>query len=75
MIWTPVERLDLRRFKEATVLNGTHTPFVKQILNSWSTCNNIIPRNCRDMFKTVLVPGPQLQWTIWLKEEGKTIEQ
>ena len=74
-IWTPVEILDLRRFKEATVSNGTYTPFVKQMLNSWSTCNRIIPRNYGDLLKTGLVPGPQLQWTTWSKKESKIIEQ
>ena len=67
--------LDLRRFKEAIVSYGMHLPFVKQILNSWSVCNRIIPKHWIDLVKGVLEPGPQLQWSAWLREEVKIVEQ
>ena len=56
--WTPVPMLDLRRFKEAIVSYGMHSPFVKQMLNWWSVCNKIIPKDWIDLFKAVLEPGP-----------------
>ena len=59
--WTPVPMLDSRRFKKAIVSYGMHLPFVKQILNSWSVCNRIIPKHWIDLVKGVLEPGPQLQ--------------
>lgn len=52
-----------------------HSPFVKQLLNSWSSCNRIIPKDWRDLVKTVLEPASQLQWSTWFREEAKTIEQ
>ena len=40
----PVGMLDMRRFKEAVVPYGVHLPFVRLMLNSWSTSNRIIPQ-------------------------------
>ena len=51
--------LDLRRFKEAIVSYGMLLPFVKQILNLWSVCNRIIPKDWIDLVKGVLESGPQ----------------
>ena len=51
--WVPVERLDLRRFKEAVVLYGIHSPFVQQMLNSWSTGNRIVPNDWKDLVTIV----------------------
>ena len=48
-----------------------HTPFVKQMLNSWSVCNRIIPNDWIELVKAVLEPGPQLQWS---RQEAKIIE-
>lgn len=42
--WDPIEMLDLKRFKEEIFLYGMHSPSVKQMLNSWTTQNRIIPR-------------------------------
>ena len=33
LIWNPVEVLELKRFKEAVISYGVHSPFVKQMLN------------------------------------------
>ena len=73
--WTPVEMLDLRRFKKVVVSYSMHSPSVQQMLKSWPTCNRIIPQDWRDLVTAVLEPGPQLQWRTWWKEEAKTIEQ
>lgn len=35
--WNPVEMLYLKRLKEAVVPYGMHTPFMKQMLDSWET--------------------------------------
>ena len=51
-----------------------HSLFVKQMLNSRSTCNRITPQGWRDLDAVVLEPGPQLQWRTWW-EEAKTTEQ
>ena len=52
-----------------------HSPFVKQMLNSWSVCNRIIPKDWIDLVKGVLEPGPHLQCRTWFREEAKIIEQ
>lgn len=57
------------------VLHGMHVPFVKKMLNLWSTCSRIIPTDWRDLVKLVMESGPQLQQTIWFKKEAKTFEQ
>ena len=66
--------LDLRRFDKVIVSYGIHSPFVKQMLNSWSTCNRITLQDCRDLVTANLEPGPQLQWKTWW-EKAKTIEK
>ena len=60
---------------EAIVSYGMHLPSVKQMLNSWSVCNRISPKDWIELVKSVLEPGPQLQWSTWFREEAKTIEQ
>ena len=49
--------------------------FVKQVLNLWSVCNRIIPKDWIDLVKRILEPGPQLQCRTWFREEAKIIEQ
>ena len=53
--------LDLRKFKEAVVSCGMHSPYVKQILNSWATQNSIVPQNCKDLVMALLEADFQLQ--------------
>ncbi|XP_052593228.1 torsin-1A-interacting protein 1 isoform X3 [Peromyscus californicus insignis] len=72
-IWAPIEMLDLRRFKEAIVSYGMHSPYVKQMLNSWSTYNRIVPQDWRELAQAVL--EPRLQWLTWFKDEAKNIEK
>lgn len=35
-----------------------HSPFVKQILNLWTTENRIIPEDCKDSKTAILEAGP-----------------
>ena len=67
--------LYLRRFKEVIVSYGTHSPFVKQMLNLWSICNTIIPKDWKELVEAVLEPSPQMQWNTWFREDSKMIEQ
>ena len=41
--WHSIEMIDLRYFKEAMISYGMYIPYVKQILNNWTTQNKIIP--------------------------------
>ena len=43
--WALTQILDLRRVKEAIVSYGIHSPFVKQLFNSWSSCNQVTPKD------------------------------
>ena len=43
--WYPIERTDVRPFKESIISYGMHLPYVKQILNNWATQNGIIPQD------------------------------
>lgn len=58
--WTPVTLLYLGKFKEAVVSYGIQSAFVKQMLNTWSVCNRIIPTSWIDLVKAALEPAPQL---------------
>ena len=61
----PALHYKVREEEEVMVSYGMCSPFVKQVLNSWSTCNRIIPQDWRDLVTAVLEPGPQLQWRTW----------
>ena len=41
--------LDLKRFRKAIVSYIMHSPFVKQMLNSWSVCYRIKPDDWIEM--------------------------
>nr|CDQ07277.1 Bm11540 [Brugia malayi] len=71
--WRPVEVLDLRKFKESVTNFGMHSPFVKQMLTSWSIKSRVIPKDWEDMAKAILEPGPYLQWLSWWREEAREI--
>ena len=45
------------------------------MLNSWSVCNRIIPKDQKELVKGVKEPDPQLQQCLQLREEAKFIEQ
>lgn len=65
----------LRMFKRAIVSYDTHLPFVKRMLNSWSVCYRLFPKNWIELVKAVLEATPQRQWSTWFKKEAKTIEK
>lgn len=56
----PIDILDLQRFKEADLSYGIHSSYVKQILNSWTTENRIIPQDWKDLTIAILKACPQL---------------
>ena len=70
-----VPLLDLKRFKEAIVLNGMHSTFLKQMLNSWSVCYRIISNDWKDLVNGVLETETQLQWSTCFRVEAKIVEQ
>ena len=43
--WETTEMFDLKTIKEAIVLYGMHSPFVKQMLKSWAPQKRIIPKD------------------------------
>lgn len=45
-----------------------YLPFGKQMLNSWTTTNRIMPQDWGDEVTAALKPGPQLKWKTWWKE-------
>ena len=45
------------------------------MLNPWPVCNRIIPNSWKDLVNRLLEIGTQLQWSTWLKEDAKIIEQ
>ena len=73
--WAPIRILDLRRVKESIVSYGMHSPFVRQLLNSWSTHQQVTPKDWSDMAEAVLEAGQLMQWKSWWREEAKMIEQ
>lgn len=44
MTWHPIEMLDLAHLKEAIVLYGLHSPFVKEMLNDRAMQHRVIPQ-------------------------------
>ncbi|KAL6086248.1 hypothetical protein STEG23_024838 [Scotinomys teguina] len=66
---------DFKNMKEAIVTYGIHSTYVKQMLNSWSTSNRIIPDDWHQLTSAVLEYSQQLQWKSWLREEARNLEQ
>ena len=52
-----------------------HSPFVKQMLNSWSVCGKIILKDWIELFQALLETASQLQWSSWFRKEAKTVEK
>ncbi|KAL6034566.1 hypothetical protein STEG23_035004 [Scotinomys teguina] len=71
----PISIRDFKNMKEAIVTYGIHSPYVKQMLNSWSTSNRIIPDDWHQSTSAVLEYSQQLQWKSWLREEARNLEQ
>ena len=73
--WTPVPVLGLRRFKETRVTYGIHSPFVKQMLNSWSLCNRIILNDWIELVKAIYSLFYSYNGLSGSGNQAKTIEQ
>ncbi|KAL6084895.1 hypothetical protein STEG23_032023 [Scotinomys teguina] len=71
----PILITDFKNMKEAIVTYGIHSTYVKQMLNSWSTSNIIIPDDWHQLTSAVLEYSQQLQWKSWLREEARNLEQ
>ncbi|KAL6088532.1 hypothetical protein STEG23_005682 [Scotinomys teguina] len=71
----PISIRDFKNMKEAIVTDGIHSTYVKQMLNSWSTSNRIIPDDWHQLTSAVLEYSQQLQWKSWLREEARNLEQ
>ncbi|KAL6041016.1 hypothetical protein STEG23_019156, partial [Scotinomys teguina] len=71
----PISIRDFKNMKEAIVTYGIHSTYVKQMLNSWSTSNRIIPDDWHQLTSAVLEYSQQLQWKSWLREEARNLEQ
>lgn len=53
---------------------GLQSPYVKQILINSATQNCIIPKDWRGFLAAISVPGPQLQWLAWWKDEASIMD-
>ncbi|KAL6081333.1 hypothetical protein STEG23_037614 [Scotinomys teguina] len=71
----PISIRDFKNMKEAIVTYGIHSTYVKQMLNSWSTSNRIIPDDWHQLTSAVLEYSQQLQWKSWFREEARNLEQ
>ncbi|KAL6094307.1 hypothetical protein STEG23_014256 [Scotinomys teguina] len=71
----PISIRDFKNMKEAIVTYGIHSTYVKQMLNSWSTSNRIIPDDWHQLTSAVLEYIQQLQWKSWFREEARNLEQ
>ncbi|KAL6039725.1 hypothetical protein STEG23_000337, partial [Scotinomys teguina] len=71
----PISIRVFKNMKEAIVTYGIHSTYVKQMLNSWSTSNRIIPDDWHQLTSAVLEYSQQLQWKSWLREEARNLEQ
>lgn len=49
---------DLKNIKEAIVFHGTHSAYVRQILNMSSSKNRITPHDCNQLVSAGLDYGP-----------------
>ena len=58
-----------------TQSSGTHSPYVKLLLNSWKTQKRIIPQDLKALAKAILEAGSQLQRQTWWTEEATVMEQ
>lgn len=52
-----------------------HSPYVRQMLNTCSSRNRIIPNDWNQLISAVLEYSHQLQWKNWWREEAEALEQ
>lgn len=67
--------LAFERVKEAVISYSMHSLSVRQMLNSSTTWNRIIPQDRKDLVTTVLKADSQLKWKTRRREEARFLEQ
>ena len=67
--------LDLKHLKESLVLYSLHSPFVKEMLNTLTTKNRVIPQDWKGLVSAVLEAGQQLQWLLRWRHEATGLAQ
>lgn len=59
----------MKRIKEVVISYNMHFPYLKQMLNSWTTENRIFLQDSKDLITAILKVGPQFQWKTLCKKE------
>lgn len=72
--WEPIQMKDLKNIKEAIVMYGLHSPFVRELLTSWATVNKVTPKDWAQLASAVLENSCQIQWRALWRQEAKAIE-
>lgn len=54
LTWSPIEMLELKHFKEAVLLYGLHSSFVKEMLSNWDMQHRVIPKDWKGLVSAVL---------------------
>lgn len=60
--WSPLEISDFKRFKEVVVLYDIHSPYAKQMSNSWATQIRIFLQHLKELARAILEASPHLKW-------------
>jgi hypothetical protein len=74
LIWHPIKMLDLKHLKEAIMLYGLHSPFVKEMLSNWAMQHGVILQDLKGLVSAVLEVGHQLQWLSWWRQKAMKTE-
>ncbi|CAO2631681.1 Gag-Pro-Pol polyprotein, partial [Lemmus lemmus] len=61
--------------KQAVITYGLHSPYVHEILKTWSSCNKITPFDWHRMTTAVLETGTALSWSCLFKKEAQILVQ
>ena len=72
--WEPISMKDLKGIKEAVVSYGMHSPYVKQLIESWARNNKVTPKDWDQLISAVLENSSQLEWRALWREEAKALE-
>lgn len=56
----PIKIQDLKYFRESIITYETYSPYMKKILNSWTTQNRIIHKDLKDSISVVVEADFQL---------------
>ena len=72
--WEQICMKDLKGIKEAVVSYGMHSPYVKQLMESWAMNNRVTPKDWEQLISAVLENTSQLEWRALCREEAKALE-